>query len=120
MPVTMSAFTLAGLGMIGVPGTAGFISKWYLVLGALEGGDWLIAGAIVGCSIISVVYIGRVLEVVWFATPSPAVSEAKDPPLSMLAPLVVLAAATVYFGLDTRYTAGLAGMASEALLEGMP
>ena len=39
-----SAFVLArGLGLIGVPLTAGFVSKWYLVLGALEGDHWLIA-----------------------------------------------------------------------------
>jgi len=64
MPITMAAFTFAGLGIIGVPGTAGFISKWYLATGALESGSGLIVALIVGSSIISVVYIGRVLEVV--------------------------------------------------------
>ena len=41
MPLTMAAFTIAGLGLVGMPGTAGFISKWYLVLGALEKGWWV-------------------------------------------------------------------------------
>ena len=36
MPVTMAAFVLAGLSLIGVPLTVGFISKWYLILAALE------------------------------------------------------------------------------------
>lgn len=119
MPLTMGAFTFAGLGIIGVPGTVGFISKWYLALGALEDGSWVIVGLILASSIISVIYIGRVLETVWFGAPAPGVSEAKDPPLSMLLPLLVFAAATIYFGLDTRLTAGLASRAAEALLEGL-
>ena len=119
MPITMGAFTIAGLGIIGVPGTAGFISKWYLALGALERGSWVIVGLILGSSIISVVYIGRILEAVWIGTPSAAAEKASDPPLSMLVPLLVLAVATIYLGLDTRATAGLAHMAAEALLGGI-
>ncbi|SEH89557.1 multicomponent Na+:H+ antiporter subunit D [Rheinheimera pacifica] len=43
MPVTAMAFTLGALGMIGIPPTAGFISKWYLGLGAAEvEQNWLI------------------------------------------------------------------------------
>ena len=38
MPFTMAAFTVSSLSLIGIPGTVGFISKWYLVLGALEAG----------------------------------------------------------------------------------
>jgi multicomponent Na+:H+ antiporter subunit D len=119
MPVTMAAFTLAGLGIIGVPGTAGFISKWYLATGALESGSGLIVALIVGSSIISILYIGRVLEAVWLREPSPETKEAKDPPLSMLVPLLVLAAASIYLGLDTRGTAGIASLAAEALMGGL-
>jgi multicomponent Na+:H+ antiporter subunit D len=118
MPITMGAFTIASLGLIGIPGTAGFISKWYLALGALENGSWIIVGLIVGSSIISVIYIGRILEAVWFCSPISRASEAKDPPASMLVPLVILAVATVYFGLDTRFTAELASMAASFLLGG--
>ncbi|MGH6925489.1 MAG: monovalent cation/H+ antiporter subunit D family protein [Propylenella sp.] len=120
MPVTMAAFTIAGLGLIGAPGTAGFISKWYLALGALDGDSWLLVFLIVVSSLISVVYIGRVVEAVWFREPTTeAAIAASDPPLSMLAPLVVLAAAVVYFGVDTRLTAGVAGMAAEMLIGGL-
>jgi multicomponent Na+:H+ antiporter subunit D len=66
-----------------------------------------------------VVYVGRVLEVAWLRPPSAAIERAKDPPLSMLLPLVAFAVATVYFGLDTRFTAGIAGAAAEALLGGL-
>ncbi len=88
MPLTMAAFTVAGFGLIGTPGTAGFISKWYLAIGALDSGSWLLVFLIVASSLISVVYIGRVLEVVWFREPpAKAVRAAQDPPLSMLLPI---------------------------------
>ena len=40
MPLTMAAFVVAGLAIIGTPGTAGFISKWYLAVGAFQKGWW--------------------------------------------------------------------------------
>ncbi|MCH8858464.1 MAG: monovalent cation/H+ antiporter subunit D family protein [Proteobacteria bacterium] len=119
MPLTMAGFTIAGFGIIGAPGTAGFISKWYLAIGAFDQGWWPLVFLIVASSLISVVYIGRVLEAVWFRPPSPEVAEATDPPLSMLLPILVFAAATLYFGIDTRLTADIAGVAAEALLGGL-
>ena len=119
MPLTMSAFGIAGLGLIGTPGTAGFISKWYLVLGAVEKGWWFIVFAIVLSSLVSVVYLGRIWEVLWFREPSTAAQKAKDPPLMMLVPLWVLAIATVYLGFDTRATVGFAAPAAEALFGGL-
>jgi len=120
MPVTMAAFTIGGLGLIGVPGTSGLISKWYLAAGALDDGSWLLVFLIVASSLISVVYVGRVLEVVWLREPtSQTVIAASDPPLSMLVPLVVLAAAVIYFGFDTRLTAGVAGEAAKMLIAGL-
>ena len=120
MPVTMTAFTIAGLGLIGAPGTVGFISKWYLAVGALDSGSWLLVFLIVASSLISVVYVWRVVEVVWFREPtSKAVIAASDPPASMLLPLVALAVATIYFGIDTRFTAGIAGKAAAMLIGGL-
>lgn len=116
MPVTFAAFTLAGFALIGTPGTVGFISKWYLVVGALDKGSWTLAFAIVASSLISVVYVGRVLEAAWFREGGPEAAKASDPPLSMLLPLIVLATATVWFGIDTRLTAGLAGEVAQSLL----
>lgn len=119
MPLTMAAFVVAGLGIIGVPGTAGFVSKWYLALGALERGMWPLVFVIVASSAIAVVYIGRIVEVAYFREPAAAALEARDPPLSMLAPMLLLAAATIWLGLDTRASADIAAEATKVLLGGL-
>jgi len=119
MPLTMGAFTVAGLGLIGTPGTAGFISKWYLSVGALAQGWGVLVFLVVASSLITVVYVGRVLEVVWFRPTAPGLDHAKDPPLSMLLPVLSLAAAVVYLGIDTRLTVGIASRVAETLLGGI-
>lgn len=119
MPLTMGAFVIAGLGLIGVPGTVGFVSKYYLVAAALEQGLWWLAAIIVISSLIAVVYVGRVIEVAWLREPTAAIKDAGDPPLEMLTFTWVLTAAIVYLGFDTELTAGIAGRAAEVLLAGM-
>ena len=118
MPLTMAAFTIAGLGLIGAPGTVGFISKWYLVIGALKDGAPWLAFVIASSSLLTVAYIGHVLEVAWFRPTAPALAKASDPPLSMLLPLLALAAATIWFGIDTSWTAGIASRIAEGLVGG--
>ena len=119
MPLTMAAFVVAGMGLMGVPGTAGFISKWYLAIGAIDAGWTSLVFLIVLSSLIAIVYIGRVVEVAYFREPSSAVSKATDPPLSMLVPLLALAGATIYFGIDTRLTADVGAAVAEMLLGGL-
>jgi multicomponent Na+:H+ antiporter subunit D len=119
MPLTMAAFVIAGFGIIGTPGTVGFISKWYLAVGALNAGGWPLVLVIMASSLLAVVYIGRVVEVAFFREPSPQVADASDPPLSMMIPLLVLTVATIWFGIDTQWTAGFAGKAAASLLLGV-
>ena len=118
-PLTMGVFVVAGLGLAGVPGTAGFISKWYLAVGAMEKGWWPLVFLIVASSLIAVVYIGRVVEIAYFREPSGLAAKAEDPPLTMLAPLLILALATVYLGIDTEASAGIAGKIAAGLLGGL-
>ena len=118
MPVTMGAFVIAGLGIIGTPGTAGFISKWYLATGALEKGWWWLAILIVMSSLLAVIYIGRVVEVIWFRPLAKAGEKATEMPLQMMIPALVLVAATIYFGFDTTWTADVAARAAQVLLPG--
>ena len=118
MPITMVAFTIACFGLIGAPGASGFISKWYLAVGALDKGWWVIVFLLVGSSLIAIVYTGRILEIAWLREPGPEVAQASDPPLSMLLPIVALAAATVFFGLDTEWTVGIASTVAGTLVGG--
>ena len=118
MPLTMGAFVLAGLGLIGVPGTAGFVSKWFLITGAVEQGLWWLAAVIVFSSFLAVIYIGRIVEIAWFREPVAAAVAPKPVPAEMLAITWVLALATVYFGFETSVSAGVAGQAAEILLAG--
>ncbi len=116
MPLTMAAFVVAGLGLIGVPGTAGFVSKWFLIQGAAEAGHWWLVAVIVVSSVLAVFYVGRVVEVAWFREPVAKV--VRTPPIEMVAVTWVLAAATIYFGIWTDLSAGVAGDAARELLAG--
>jgi len=69
MPWTMAAFTIGAFGMIGAPPIAGFISKWYLGLGALEAGqNWVIL-VLVGSSLLNAIYFLPILHRAWFREP---------------------------------------------------
>ena len=119
MPVTMAAFVAGGLSLIGVPLTVGFISKWYLVLAALERGWWPVAVLILLGSLIAVAYIWRVVEVAYFYEPTGKTAEATEAPLSMLIPTWMLVGATFYFGISSTFTAGVARRGAEALMAGL-
>ncbi len=119
MPLTMAAFVVGGMALVGVPGTAGFVSKWYLARGALDQGMWPLVFLIVASSLIAVVYVGRVVEVAWFREPSALAAKAQDPPLTMLVPLLLLAFATLYFGIETEASAGIAGKVAAGLVGGL-
>lgn len=119
MPLTMAAFTIAGLSIIGVPLTAGFISKWYLVSGALEQNQWHIAALVLAGSLLAVVYIGRVLEAAYLQQPSESQAKAKikEAPWLMLVPMWLLVLANIYFGIDTRLPTDAASSAAQWLFE---
>lgn len=118
MPWTFSAAAIAGASLVGVPMTAGFISKWNLLQAALSAGLWPVAVVIVLSSLLAVVYVWRVIEAGFFRTPGPKAAQATEAPLSMLAPLWALALANLYFGIQTDLTWGLAMRAAIQLLAG--
>jgi len=73
MPATTLAFSVAALGMIGVPPVAGFVSKWYLGLGALEAGmaAWVLP-VLLASSALNAAYFLPILYRAWFRAPAPA------------------------------------------------
>lgn len=119
MPWTMGAFVLLGLSLIGMPLTAGFISKWYLVQAALDLGTLgvVLVAAILISSLMAVVYIWRVVEVAYFQSPQAGASKHQEAPLMMLVPLWAVVLANVYFGLDPSIPVDLATNAANILLE---
>jgi len=117
MPWTSAAAVIGGLSLIGVPGTAGFVSKWVLVQAALESGMWWIAVLVVAASLLAVIYVWRGVEVVFLRPPADDVDR-REAPLSMLIPIWIMAAACVYFGLATDVTLSAATIAAEGLFAG--
>ena len=69
LPVTMAAFTIAALGMIGLPPTAGFISKWYLGIGALQADHGWVIAVLIGSALLNAAYFLPLLRRIWFAPP---------------------------------------------------
>jgi formate hydrogenlyase subunit 3/multisubunit Na+/H+ antiporter MnhD subunit len=69
MPLTMGAFTIAVFGMIGLPPIAGFVSKWYLGLGAVEAGSYWVILVLLGSSALNAAYFLPILYRAWFCEP---------------------------------------------------
>jgi multicomponent Na+:H+ antiporter subunit D len=121
MPWTFAAIVIGGLSLIGVPGTAGFISKWYLVLAAIEKQYWFIVVVILLGSLLAVVYVWKLVEVLYFKPgDKPGVTAAiKEAPLMLLIPTWVLVLANIYFGFNTELTIGTAEQAVKLLMPGV-
>jgi len=121
MPWTFAAIVIGGLSLIGVPGTAGFISKWYLVLAAIEQQHWLIVGVILMGSLLAVAYVWKIIEVLYFNATDEREQQntaVKEAPLMMLIPMWVLVLANIYFGFNTELTVGTAEQAVKLLMPG--
>jgi multicomponent Na+:H+ antiporter subunit D len=119
MPWTMAAFLIGGLSLIGVPLTVGFISKWYLVTAAIEHNWWPVAGLILLGSLLSVIYIWKIIEVVYFKAANEKTAHVKEAPLSILAPTWTLVAANIYFGINTELTVGITRLAAANVFGGL-
>jgi len=118
MPWTMAAIVIGGLGLIGIPMTVGFVSKWYLVQAALEKGMWPIAALIVLSSLLAIIYVWRIVEVAYLKPAPENAAQVSEAPLSMLLPLWVMALASIYFGVDATNTLSIALDAAHSLLNG--
>ena len=100
MPWTMTAFTVGALSMIGVPPMAGFISKWYILLGSIEARQFIAVAVIVTSTLLNVAYFMPIVYAAFFRAPdkrpkhetSTVVSEA---PLTVLLAITVTAAGTI-------------------------
>jgi multicomponent Na+:H+ antiporter subunit D len=102
LPIGMAAFAIAAASLVGLPPTGGFFSKWYLLLAAVDSGLWPFALALVISSLMTAVYMFRVIERSYFAEgPDPARPHGLlgELPVGMLAPIILLAASTLLIGI---------------------
>ena len=105
MPWVYGAFTVSALGLMGVPGGCGFISKWYLAKAALESGNYM-AWAGVGCLLISAlltaIYMMAIVVRGFFPEKGfneKSIENVKDPSWQMILPLMLFSIAIIGFGI---------------------
>lgn len=119
MPWTMGAFTLSGLSLIGVPFTAGFVSKINLAGAAADAGWWWAVGVIMLSSILALIYVGRVLLLAYFQSPPEINGQVvlrNEAPLMMLIPMWILALASIAIGIHSDFIVDASIRAAEFLL----
>lgn len=118
MPLTAAAFTIGGLSMIGIPSTVGFVSKWYIAIGAIKAGMWFLVPVILLSSLLSAVYFWRIIEVMYLhkleITNDKPVDEV---PAVMLIPVLVLAGLCIFLGIAAFIPVPVAEKAANILLE---
>ena len=116
MPWTMAAFVVGGLSLVGLPLTAGFISKWYLVSAALADGYWPLAVLVLVSSLLALIYIWRVVEAAYFHIPGAAMHRVKEAPASMLIPVWLLIGANLYVGMNASLISTIAHQGAGILI----
>jgi multicomponent Na+:H+ antiporter subunit D len=96
MPVTMAAFTIGALSMIGVPPTAGFVSKWYILAGAFQADNYLALATIIASTALNAAYFLPIIYLAWFEKDkTPAGQEHGEAPPAILLALVITALLTI-------------------------
>ena len=101
MPATCAAFALASLSIVGIPPTAGFVGKWYLVWGSLNTGNVFFGAVVLVGSVLAAVYCFRVVYYMFFLPPSNGAWQevSGEAPTAMVVPTWILAAGTLVLGI---------------------
>ena len=101
MPITMTAFAIGALSMIGLPPAVGFVSKWYMLSGAVGSGQWLVVAVIAASTLLNAGYFLPIVYRAFFVAPA-ADAHAGQPdrphgeaPLPIVIALSITASATV-------------------------
>jgi multicomponent Na+:H+ antiporter subunit D len=110
MPWTMCAFAMSSLSIVGIPLTSGFISKWYLAMGAMDRESLILLGVLLASSLLGAAYLGQILYKAYFEceTEPAAHGDVHEVPW-MVAPLMISAAASVLLGVFPGPVLALAG-----------
>jgi len=99
MPLTMTAFAIGSLSMIGLPPAAGFVSKWYLVSGAYAEAAWLPLTVILFSTLLNAAYLLPVVYRAFFRPLSPADMDNQhgEAPWPIVAAMIITSLATIWF-----------------------
>jgi multicomponent Na+:H+ antiporter subunit D len=98
MPLTMTAFTIGALSMIGVPPTGGFVSKWYILAGAFQADDYLALATVILSTALNAAYFLPIVYAAWFGRDqTPAGQEHGEAPAAAVLALTVTALLTLAF-----------------------
>ena len=98
MPVTMTAFTIGALSMIGVPPTGGFVSKWYILAGAFQDDNYFALATIILSTALNAAYFLPIIYMVWFMREEEApVKEHGEAPWPAVLALALTALLTIAF-----------------------
>ena len=101
MPWTFGAFAIASLSMIGVPPVCGFVTKWYLINGAVNGGYMVLLAALLASTLLNAMYFTPIVLRGFFGKSHPdvALEQCREAPLAMVAALCFTAVMSVLLGL---------------------
>ena len=106
MPFTMTGFAIAAFSVIGVPPTCGFFSKWYLISGGIEAGNYIFVAALIFSSLVNAVLFFRLFEIAYFEpfadhhhAPAHGAVAVQEAPFHMLAPFLVTGAILILLGI---------------------
>lgn len=98
MPYTMGAFTVAALSFVGVPLFAGFVTKWYLSLGALEAGDWWFVLVMIASALLNAAYWLPIVYLAYFKTPPGTRLHVEEARPTLLIPIILCALYVIMLG----------------------
>jgi len=102
----MAALSVAALSMIGIPPMAGFFSKWYLSLGAVEKSNWVMLAVILISSLLNAVYFTRIWERVYLIKGNEENDDTllqEKEPLILLVPTLILSFSLILLGLGNSF-----------------
>ncbi|MBE0521309.1 MAG: monovalent cation/H+ antiporter subunit D family protein [Candidatus Methanoperedenaceae archaeon] len=117
MPFTMIAFTVGALGMAGTPITAGFISKWYLLIASVEISQIPLLLVLLASTLLNVAYFFPIIINAFFKKPERELSY-KEAPLFMLVPLLLTALISIIIGIMPDEPLALVSIAVQNLIGG--
>ncbi len=104
LPLTMLAFSIGALGLMGVMPIAGYISKYYILTGSLDAGLPIFAYVILGSTLLNAIYYLPIIVSAFFKEGEFEKQPGYEAPLTMLVPTIALAVAGILFGLFANYT----------------